>query len=1109
MFVILDHDLKIEKATYTMSQSPTQLKEITPKKRRGPMSRLILAFFVLLGSIFLCIGLLGMVLHDRTLSIPQGLKAKLNVALNAKQNFFNIRFDQIEVGLTDWFHPKFVLSSTQFSNSGTGAGVRFGTLDIVLNGPALLLGNIAPKLVRLSDANFDITRKKNGSFDLGFDVLPSVGAFFSIDDALNQVENFFKKKQFASLVLGKVDQFTVNYVDQINNRAWTFDGGSASAVQVGGALKLRGDLALLTGGGDVATLGFFYDGKKLGEGSLGAEFSNLPAKDLALQSPALTWLSLIDGNLSGSFRSSRTLGQLGVLNAILDFGLGTITTSPGAVPIAYSEAKTYFSYLPSPGRLDIAKVSVRSDWGVFSADGYALLVSDMTGDISSTGMVLHLNVEDSVLSKTPWWQEHVTVSNASSQLKINYHPLQINLGQFQADINGAQFSLSGEANLEPSGWSFELLGEAPIIDSTVLISLWPKFLKPKSRRWFGVNVKEGEVRNLTVDAQKLVGAKPTFASSFQFEDSDIIFQKFMPGIVDAAGYGTFEENALTLVMQGGFVEANEGGKIMLDGSVLRVMDTRIPDPPATFVIRGRGPIYAAMSLLDNKPFNILKKANRNFDDVSGQITFKAQLDTFLKKNVKSKDIDFDVEGVLQNVRSDVLVPGRVFSSKSMALSADLTEIKIFGDGTLSGVPFSGIWSQSLKAPKLASQVVASMELSSASLKALNVKVPTGVIDGKAVANLTLKIFEKKPVLFELSSNLQGIGLNVPSLKWKKTKSLLGEIKVKGTFSKPISIDRFLFRAPDLSAIGIINFEESGLESIFISDLVVGDWLSAEVNLTNRGIGLPMQILVTDGLMDLRKLPQEKANGSALSEVGNPLLVNLSSLQISDSLALTNVAAEFPDGIGSGGLFSGQINDGTLISGLVTGQGKKLRLDVESFDAGGAMRDSGLLRKAEGGLMDLQLTPAEGGWNGDLKISSVRINDAPQIAQLLSAVSLIGLPDQLDGKGIFFDTINGKFNLKNELFTIYESSAVGPSLGMSLDGYVNTNSKKMDLQGVLSPFYMLNGIGSILTRQGEGLIGFNFTLRGANEAPKVAVNPLSLFTPGMFREIFRRRPPEQE
>ncbi len=118
---------------------------------------------------------------------------------------------------------------------------------------------------------------------------------------------------------------------------------------------------------------------------------------------------------------------------------------------------------------------------------------------------------------------------------------------------------------------------------------------------------------------------------------------------------------------------------------------------------------------------------------------------------------------------------------------------------------------------------------------------------------------------------------------------------------------------------------------------------------------------------------------------------------------------------------------------MSGHDDNLRLDLVSQDAGGALRDAGLLRQANGGLMTLLLTPHEGGWNGDLKISDVRIKDAPQVAQLLSAASIVGLFDQMDGKGIFFDTINGTFYLKNELFTIYESSAVGPALGMSLDG----------------------------------------------------------------------------
>jgi hypothetical protein len=66
---------------------------------------------------------------------------------------------------------------------------------------------------------------------------------------------------------------------------------------------------------------------------------------------------------------------------------------------------------------------------------------------------------------------------------------------------------------------------------------------------------------------------------------------------------------------------------------------------------------------------------------------------------------------------------------------------------------------------------------------------------------------------------------------------------------------------------------------------------------------------------------------------------------------------------------------------------------------------------------------------------------------------------------------------------------------------------MALQGVVSPVYLVNGIGAFLTRRGEGLIGFNYQLDGPSSAPRVTVNPLSILTPGMFREIFRRAPPQ--
>lgn len=84
--------------------------------------------------------------------------------------------------------------------------------------------------------------------------------------------------------------------------------------------------------------------------------------------------------------------------------------------------------------------------------------------------------------------------------------------------------------------------------------------------------------------------------------------------------------------------------------------------------------------------------------------------------------------------------------------------------------------------------------------------------------------------------------------------------------------------------------------------------------------------------------------------------------------------------------------------------------------------------------------------------------------------------------------------------------MGASLGVSIAGLYGTKTKRLALQGVVSPIYLVNGIGALLTRRGEGVFGFNYAVAGTADAPQVQVNPLSILTPGMFREIFRAPAP---
>ena len=146
------------------------------------------------------------------------------------------------------------------------------------------------------------------------------------------------------------------------------------------------------------------------------------------------------------------------------------------------------------------------------------------------------------------------------------------------------------------------------------------------------------------------------------------------------------------------------------------------------------------------------------------------------------------------------------------------------------------------------------------------------------------------------------------------------------------------------------------------------------------------------------------------------------------------------------------------------------------------------------------------YTGQLWINGLKVRDAPVLASLLNAASVVGLLQQLGGQGILFDDVSAEFRIDPTSVTVARSSAMGAGLGLSMDGVFDTEAYLMDFQGVVSPFYLLNGIGAILTRPGEGLLGFNFTLRGDPDEPAVGLNPLSVLTPGMFRELFRRRPP---
>jgi hypothetical protein len=481
--------------------------------------------------------------------------------------------------------------------------------------------------------------------------------------------------------------------------------------------------------------------------------------------------------------------------------------------------------------------------------------------------------------------------------------------------------------------------------------------------------------------------------------------------------------------------------------------------------------------------------------------------------VTTEDVRYDISAVAQDVRSETLVPGRVLAAPRLDVKVNDGTLRISGDGRIGRVPVSGAWSTGLgKDSSGQSQLEGKIELSERFADEFRIGLPPGSISGAGQGDIVIDFAKGQPGRFRLTSGLAGLGLSLKPLGWSLSRAERGRLEVAGSLGTPPQIDKLSIDAGGLVADGTVTLKPSGqLDRASFSRVRAGSWLNAPVELVGRGANATPAVRVQGGTIDMRQTSMggDSGAGGGGGSQGGPVDLKLDRLQISDGISLTNFKAKLDMSKGADGNFSGQVNGGAEVSGVVIPQGNRSAFRIRSENAGGVLSSAGLLKNARQGQMDLVLIPAtaKGSYNGKLTVEQLRLKDAPALAALLNTLSVIGILEQLDGEGIHFGQVEADFQLTPDRVILEEGSAVGASMGISMDGYYYLESGQMDMQGVFSPLYLVNAIGGVFTRRGEGLIGFNYELKGPASAPRVSVNPLSLLTPGMFRELFREPPPQ--
>jgi len=139
----------------------------------------------------------------------------------------------------------------------------------------------------------------------------------------------------------------------------------------------------------------------------------------------------------------------------------------------------------------------------------------------------------------------------------------------------------------------------------------------------------------------------------------------------------------------------------------------------------------------------------------------------------------------------------------------------------------------------------------------------------------------------------------------------------------------------------------------------------------------------------------------------------------------------------------------------------------------------------------------------MTIENFKVVKAPAFTKLLTLADLSGIADLLSGDGMSFDILEINMKADNNIRTIEEILALGPSLSVLMDGYIEKKSGLISLSGTLVPAKTLNSliskipvVGGILVgdKVGEGVFGVSFKMKGLPGQIKTTVNPVKTLTP---------------
>ncbi|MDG1858436.1 MAG: AsmA-like C-terminal domain-containing protein, partial [Emcibacteraceae bacterium] len=469
--------------------------------------------------------------------------------------------------------------------------------------------------------------------------------------------------------------------------------------------------------------------------------------------------------------------------------------------------------------------------------------------------------------------------------------------------------------------------------------------------------------------------------------------------------------------------------------------------------------------------------------------------------------------------------GFTLTDGTMALSVNRQGINSNGNILLNGIDFDAIWTEDFtKSKEHSTTYTIEGEVENVEWELLHLPFEPYVV-GPALANLTLqgKGAGLKVGVGEI--DLKNTEVTFEPLGWvKQSQDKAGTtFTLKFDDNQTIHVNDIIFNSEDMNSELQVTYDGERASRLYIKDLKmtghdftgIFDWdydnelyqISVKGERFNA---IPIMDIVLGPIEEGEAetdLPDFNLSGS----VASVLMYN--DITMIETSVLTGYIGNEVIDFGYMGNWGEGKNLSILIASAEDITVPEQIMTLKTNDAGNALRALDFFTSGDQGdlLIEADLIKMEKGYTlkGNITAANFSVADSKVFSELLKEKEFAKAQDELEANGLSFETFDGEFEQYDDVFRVASGSAKGPTLGVTLDGYVDQKYDEIALNGTIIPAYGLNSLvsnipllGTILAGgKGEGVFAATYNMSGTIEDPEVSINPLMALAPGIFRKIF--------